>query len=110
MKRFLPGLVHRRIWATTESSKPATTHRAKSSKTNHRSHKTDSSSEPAEKLPENQERQPAFQSKTTQELDEDLRLRLEMMSGSGGAAGIQYENGRAEGMKREVKRNMFRII
>lgn len=44
------------------------------------------------------------------QLDEELRLRLEGMSGDGGAAGVEYENGRAEGLKSEVKRNMFRII
>ncbi|CAH0058771.1 unnamed protein product [Clonostachys solani] len=48
--------------------------------------------------------------KTMAELDEELRLRLEGMSGDGGAAGVEYENGRAEGLKSEVKRNMFRII
>ncbi|CAG9947440.1 unnamed protein product [Clonostachys rosea f. rosea IK726] len=45
--------------------------------------------------------------KTMAQLDEELRLR---MSGDGGAAGVEYENGRAEGLKSEVKRNMFRII
>ncbi|VUC37810.1 unnamed protein product [Clonostachys rosea] len=48
--------------------------------------------------------------KTIAQLDEELRLRLEDMSGDGGAAGVEYENGRAEGLKSEVKRNMFRII
>ncbi|CAH0017998.1 unnamed protein product [Clonostachys rhizophaga] len=48
--------------------------------------------------------------KTIAQLDEELRLRLEGMSGDGGAAGVEYENGRAEGLKSEVKRNMFRII
>ena len=48
--------------------------------------------------------------KTTAQLDEDLRSRLEEMSGDGGGAGVEYENGIAQGLRREVKRNMFRVI
>ncbi|KAK1959900.1 hypothetical protein LY78DRAFT_558421, partial [Colletotrichum sublineola] len=48
--------------------------------------------------------------KTMAELDEELRLKLEGMSGEGGAAGVEYEDGRAEGLKRGVKSNMFRVI
>ncbi|KAK2759278.1 hypothetical protein CKAH01_16694 [Colletotrichum kahawae] len=48
--------------------------------------------------------------KTMAELDEELRLKLEGMSGEGGAAGVEYENGKAEGLKRGVKSNMFRVI
>ncbi|KAF9881477.1 hypothetical protein CkaCkLH20_00623 [Colletotrichum karsti] len=48
--------------------------------------------------------------KTMKELDEELRLKLEGMSGEGGAAGVEYENGKAEGLKRGVKSNMFRVI
>lgn len=44
------------------------------------------------------------------ELDEEMRLKLEAMSGEGGAAGVEYENGKAEGLKRGVKSNMFRVI
>lgn len=48
--------------------------------------------------------------KTIAELDEELRLKMEGMSGDGGASGVEYENGKAEGLKRGVKDNMFRII
>ncbi|KAF6810129.1 hypothetical protein CSOJ01_06541 [Colletotrichum sojae] len=48
--------------------------------------------------------------KTMAELDEEMRLKLEAMSGGGGAAGVEYENGKAEGLKRGVKSNMFRVI
>jgi hypothetical protein len=48
--------------------------------------------------------------KTTAQLDEELRLKLEDISGEGGNAGIEYEDGKAEGLKRGVKENMFRII
>lgn len=48
--------------------------------------------------------------KTSAELDQELRERLESMSGDGGGAGVEYENGRSEGLKRGVKSNMFRVI
>lgn len=48
--------------------------------------------------------------KTMAELDEELRLKLEGISGEGGGAGIEYEGGKAEGLKRGVKANMFRVI
>jgi hypothetical protein len=44
------------------------------------------------------------------ELDEELRLKLEGVSGEGGSAGIEYEGGKAVGLKRGVKENMFRVI
>jgi hypothetical protein len=44
------------------------------------------------------------------ELDEELRQKLEGMSGDGGASGVEYEGGKAEGLKRNVKANMFRVI
>lgn len=52
----------------------------------------------------------AAKTKTVAEMDEELRLKLEGMSGGGGSAGIEYENGKAEGLKRGVKSNMFRVI
>ena len=48
--------------------------------------------------------------KTLAELDEELRLKLEGISGEGGTAGIEYEGGKAVGLKRGVKENMFRVI
>lgn len=48
--------------------------------------------------------------KTMAELDEELRLKLEGVSGQGGIAGMEYEGGKAVGLKRGVKENMFRII
>jgi hypothetical protein len=44
------------------------------------------------------------------ELDEELRLKLEGISGGGGEAGLELENGRPVAMKRGVKDNMFRLI
>jgi hypothetical protein len=48
--------------------------------------------------------------KTIAELDEEMRMKLEDISGEGGNAGVEYEGGKAEGLKRGVKENMFRII
>ncbi|KAF5009426.1 hypothetical protein FDECE_4358 [Fusarium decemcellulare] len=48
--------------------------------------------------------------KTSAELDQELRERLEALSGDGGGAGVEYENGKATGLKRGVKSNMFRVI
>ncbi|KAH8783105.1 hypothetical protein F5883DRAFT_135690 [Diaporthe sp. PMI_573] len=52
----------------------------------------------------------AAKKKTVAEMDEELRLKLEGRSGGGGLAGIEYEGGKAEGLKRGVKSNMFRVI
>lgn len=51
-----------------------------------------------------------LRTKTMAELDEELKLKLEGISGEGGAAGLEYENGKAVAMKRSVKNNMFRLI
>lgn len=66
----------------------------------------DESTSPEQKLKESG--QP--RKKTMAELDEELRLKLEGMSGDGGSAGVEYEGGKAEGLKRGVKSNMFRVI
>lgn len=44
------------------------------------------------------------------QLDEELHKKLEGMSGEGGAAGIELENGKPVAMKRGVRENMFRLI
>lgn len=48
--------------------------------------------------------------KTLAELDEELRLAMEGHSGDGGAAGAELEGGKAVGLKRGVRENMFRYI
>ncbi|MCJ1485163.1 hypothetical protein MMC06_005336 [Schaereria dolodes] len=48
--------------------------------------------------------------KTMADLDEELRLKLEGISGEGGAAGLELEDGKPVAMKRGVKNNMFRLI
>ncbi|KAI2603274.1 uncharacterized protein GGS25DRAFT_86681 [Hypoxylon fragiforme] len=48
--------------------------------------------------------------KTVAELDAELRLKMSGLSGDGGAAGVEYEDGQPVAMKRSVKNNMFRYI
>lgn len=40
----------------------------------------------------------------------ELREKLEGISGGGGAAGLELENGQPVAMKRGVRSNMFRVI
>ncbi len=44
------------------------------------------------------------------EMDEELRLKLEGISGEGGEAALELEDGKPVAMKRAVKENMFRLI
>ncbi|KAF1915241.1 hypothetical protein BDU57DRAFT_539620 [Ampelomyces quisqualis] len=48
--------------------------------------------------------------KTQAELDLELQQKLQGLSGDGGDAGIEYEDGKPVSMKRSVKNNMFRYI
>ncbi|KAF1840845.1 uncharacterized protein K460DRAFT_370826 [Cucurbitaria berberidis CBS 394.84] len=48
--------------------------------------------------------------KTQAELDQELQLKLQGLSGDGGDAGVEYEDGKPVSMKRSVKNNMFRYI
>lgn len=48
--------------------------------------------------------------KTVQEQDAEMLAKLEGISGEGGSAGVEYEGGKAVGLKRAVKDNMFRVI
>ena len=47
---------------------------------------------------------------STADLDEELRKRMDGLSGDGGEAGVEYEDGKPVAMKRSVKNNMFRYI
>ncbi|KAI5925550.1 hypothetical protein F4810DRAFT_659114 [Camillea tinctor] len=47
---------------------------------------------------------------TVAEKDEELRLKMSGLSGDGGSAGIEYEDGKPVALKRSVKNNMFRYI
>ncbi|ROT41912.1 hypothetical protein SODALDRAFT_326097, partial [Sodiomyces alkalinus F11] len=59
--------------------------------------------------PPKAESQSKGKGKTMAELDEELKAKLEGLAGEGGAAGVEYENGKAEGLRRGVKSNMFRV-
>jgi hypothetical protein len=48
--------------------------------------------------------------KTLAELDEELKVKLESLSGGGGEAGLELEGGVPVAMKRGVRENMFRLI
>lgn len=48
--------------------------------------------------------------KTQAQLDEELMQKLAGMSGEGGDAGIEYEDGKPTSMKKSVRNNMFRYI
>lgn len=54
--------------------------------------------------------QPQPTKKTIAQLDEELRLKMGGVSGDGGDAGVEYEDGRPADMKRSVRNNMFRYI
>lgn len=47
---------------------------------------------------------------TVAEQDALLLEKLEAISGGGGGAGVQLEGGKAVGLKRGVRENMFRVI
>ncbi|CAJ0544563.1 Ff.00g036790.m01.CDS01 [Fusarium sp. VM40] len=72
--------------------------------------KAESSTQPPQNKQESAKDSSTPKKKTSAELDRELREKLEGMSGDGGGAGVEYENGRAEGLKRGVKSNMFRVI
>ena len=48
--------------------------------------------------------------KTVEEQDAELRMKLEGISGGGGEAGLELEDGKPVAMKRSVKENMCRLI
>ncbi|CAI6241176.1 unnamed protein product [Periconia digitata] len=48
--------------------------------------------------------------KTQAELDKELQLKMQGLSGDGGDSGVEYEDGQPVSMKRSVKNNMFRYI
>lgn len=48
--------------------------------------------------------------KTQAELDQEVMAKLQGMDSEGGAAGVEYEDGKPASMKRSVRNNMFRYI
>ncbi|KAK5624812.1 hypothetical protein RRF57_000528 [Xylaria bambusicola] len=48
--------------------------------------------------------------KTVAQFNEELKQKMSDIAGDGGAAGIEYKDGKPVAMKRSVKNNMFRYI
>jgi hypothetical protein len=48
--------------------------------------------------------------KTQAELDKELKMKMDGISGEGGESGVEYEDGKPVAMKRGVRENMFRYI
>ncbi|KAF2869773.1 hypothetical protein BDV95DRAFT_576306 [Massariosphaeria phaeospora] len=48
--------------------------------------------------------------KTQAELDKELELKMQGLSGDGGESGVEMEDGQPVSMKRSVRNNMFRYI
>lgn len=64
---------------------------------------------PAPDIPNKATKEDA-RNKTIVELDEELNKKMSGLSGDGGEAGIEYEDGKPVAMKRSVKNNIFRYI
>ena len=71
--------------------------------------KAETTSQPTSSQPP-QAKQQHHHQKTVEEVDAELREKLEAMSGEGGAAGLELEGGKPVAMKRGVRENMFRVI
>jgi hypothetical protein len=71
---------------------------------------TSKSSEPVEPKPHAEVAKQTSKKPSTTDLDEELRKRMDGLSGDGGEAGVEYEDGKPVAMKRSVKNNMFRYI
>ncbi|KAF2120582.1 hypothetical protein BDV96DRAFT_683032 [Lophiotrema nucula] len=63
-----------------------------------------------EKPTESKEQQPEKKKKTQAELDKELEMKMMGLSGDGGEAGVELEDGQPVSMKRSVRNNMFRYI
>jgi len=105
LERGKRGLSSTSTSASRSSEESSTSNPSKLQQEAQSPHNQSSDSAPAEAVKEAQPKK-----KTMAELDEELRLKLEGISGEGGSAGIEYEGGKAVGLKRGVRENMFRVI
>ncbi|KAF2691217.1 hypothetical protein K458DRAFT_382788 [Lentithecium fluviatile CBS 122367] len=69
-----------------------------------------SQDEPSTASAKPSEEQQRKKKKTQAELDKELQLKMQGLSGDGGESGVEYEDGQPVSMKRSVKNNMFRYI
>lgn len=71
---------------------------------------TPNSTDKPRQQPGQQPQQHQKSTKSVTQTDDELREKLEQISGEGGASGIEYEDGQPNTMKRSVRNNMFRYI
>ncbi|KAK0654322.1 hypothetical protein QBC41DRAFT_59323 [Cercophora samala] len=112
--------IPQRTAASLRASKPALTatllsHPTQTRSIQQESHQTNQqpSSQPSTQTPPPNSQEETVQvkkKKTLKELDEELRLKMEGLSGEGGESGVEYEDGKPVAMKRGVRDNMFRYI
>ncbi|KAL9098305.1 MAG: hypothetical protein Q9163_006016 [Psora crenata] len=104
-------------FASTQPTAKAQQHQQQASpeegKEGHQAKTFEASSHKYDSTPPSSSSPPAAEkaaTKTQAEADAELRQKLESISGDGGEAGMELENGRPVAMKRGVKNNMFRLI
>lgn len=100
-------LTHRIISNNSSSLTYATSQAYSTASTSKDAPKDQQTPNPEEQTPGSK---PPPKKKSTLQLDEELSQKMSGLSGDGGAAGIEYENGEPVAMKRSVKNNMFRYI
>lgn len=83
-------------WSTSNPSGPSTSAQDQAPKNDDLSTEDTTPKEPKERN---------SKSKTMAELDEEMRAKMSGLSGDGGEAGIEYEDGKPVAMKRSVKNN-----
>lgn len=71
---------------------------------------TPSAQQPDTTKPDRQAHQKDTGKKTMAQQDQELMDKMKGLSGDGGEAGVEYEDGQPADMKRSVKNNMFRYI
>jgi hypothetical protein len=98
-------ILQKRLLSRTSSLQKTTDSSSNASSSSDKSSATQSLQDPQGESSKNQ-----IQKKTMAQLDEELRQKLEGMSGEGGASGIELEDGKPVAMKRGVRENMFRLI
>ncbi|MCJ1472786.1 hypothetical protein MMC13_001435 [Lambiella insularis] len=98
----IPIIAQKLLTKPFATSRAASTSANKETTVNQTAAEVESASQPESLVAKNK--------KTQAELDEETRQKLEDLSGEGGAAGSEFENGKAVSMKRAVRDNMFRYI
>ncbi|KAL4990903.1 hypothetical protein BDW68DRAFT_153599 [Aspergillus falconensis] len=97
-------------WSTSAGPISLTSRLHSESRTDNLASQGGESKEASKPHSTSEHQKPQQAAKTVAQADEELRQRLEEMSGEGGAAGLEYEDGKPQTMKRSVRNNMFRYI